>query len=302
MSAIGSQDCPICGTAASIMVGSRTNKVDCSKCGQYEQGIPWSNVADIRHRVLLSGWVREQNASGNVPIVTQEVCKRVATMRLPRLRERAMRALAVIARKYPKAESPGYGPSVEDLELQASSYSTNADDVRNLFHILEHEHLIRTESWGFFLTAKGLLAVDDMAATSSASAQCFVAMSFDASLSAAWTDGFDPGIRAAGFRPVRIDRKDYIGGITDEIMSEIRRSRFVVADYTGQRGGVYFEAGFALGLGLPVIPTCREDEVDKLHFDIRHLNTLPWPTPEELAINLARRVQAVIGEGPDPAA
>ena len=33
-------------------------------------------------------------------------------------------------------------------------------------------------------------------------------------------------------------------------MAEIRRSRFVVADYTGQVNGVYFEAGFALGLGL----------------------------------------------------
>jgi hypothetical protein len=45
-------------------------------------------------------------------------------------------------------------------------------------------------------------------------------------------------------------------------MAEIRRSRFVVADYTGQRNGVYFEAGFGLGLGLVVIPTCRADEVD----------------------------------------
>ena len=33
----------------------------------------------------------------------------------------------------------------------------------------------------------------------------------------------------------------------------------MVCDLTGYRGGVYFEAGFASGLGLPVIYTCRKD-------------------------------------------
>jgi hypothetical protein len=82
-------------------------------------------------------------------------------------------------------------------------------------------------------------------------------------------------------------------------MAEIRRSRFVVADYTGQVNGVYFEAGFALGFGLTVFPTCRADEVSKLHFDIKHLNTLLWNTPAELADGLNRRIRAVIGAGPD---
>ena len=95
------------------------------------------------------------------------------------------------------------------------------------------------------------------------------------------------------------DKKDYVGGISDEIMAEIRRSRFVVADYTGHRNGVYFEAGFALGLGLTVIPTCRDDEISELHFDIKHLNTLGWKTPAELADGLNRRIRAVIGAGPD---
>ena len=82
-------------------------------------------------------------------------------------------------------------------------------------------------------------------------------------------------------------------------MAEIRRSRFVVADYTGQRNNVYFEAGFALGLGLTVIQTCRADEAADLHFDIRHLNTLAWKSPAELAEGLDKRIRAVIGAGPE---
>ena len=84
-------------------------------------------------------------------------------------------------------------------------------------------------------------------------------------------------------------------------MAEIRMSRFVVADYTGQRNGVYFEAGFAAGLGLTIIPTRRADEIDQLHFDIKHLNTLVWKAPTELADTLAKRIRAVIGAGPDAA-
>jgi hypothetical protein len=151
------------------------------------------------------------------------------------------------------------------------------------------------------LTVEGLLAAEELGANGSSSPQGFVAMWFDDSMSDAWLSGFEPGIRAAGYRPRRIDTKEYIGGVSDEIMAEVRRSRFVVADYTGQRNGVYFEAGFAAGLGLTIIPTCRKNEIEKLHFDIKHLNTLDWNTPAELSDKLSKRIRAVIGDGPDTA-
>ena len=149
------------------------------------------------------------------------------------------------------------------------------------------------------LTPKGMLAADEISGSKPSSAQGFVAMWFDSSLSDAWLSGFEPGIRAAGYQPVRIDNEEYVGGITDRIMAEIRRSRFVVTDYTGQVNGVYFEAGFALGLGLTVIPRCCADEVPKSHFDIKHLNTLLWKTPAELADTLSKRIRALIGAGPN---
>jgi hypothetical protein len=63
--------------------------------------------------------------------------------------------------------------------------------------------------------------------------------------------------------------------------------------------GDYFEVGFALGLGLQVIPTCRANEINNLHFDVRHLNTLPWTTSGDLAHNLPKRISAVVGVGPN---
>ena len=71
--------------------------------------------------------------------------------------------------------------------------------------------------------------------------------------------------------------------MADEIIAEIRRSRFLVADFThgedGARGGVYYEAGFANGLGIKVIHTCREDAVRTLHFDTSHINHIVWRSP-----------------------
>ena len=57
-------------------------------------------------------------------------------------------------------------------------------------------------------------------------------------------------------------------------------------------GGVYYEAGFARGLGIPVISTCREDERGKLHFDTRQYNHIFWKAPADLADQLHDRVAA----------
>ena len=114
-----------------------------------------------------------------------------------------------------------------------------------------------------------------------------------------WEHGFDPAIREAGYEPVRIDQKEHVNKIDDEIISEIRRSRFVVADFThghsGARGGVYYEAGFAHGLNIPVIFSCREDVLQRVHFDTRQYNHLVWKTAQELRSKLVNRIAAVIG-------
>jgi nucleoside 2-deoxyribosyltransferase len=145
----------------------------------------------------------------------------------------------------------------------------------------------------------GFIQAEKWKATVTQSAQGFVAMWFDDSTLDAWNNGLQKGISDAGFKPLRINMKEHVNKICDEIIAEIRRSRFVVADYTGQRAGVYYEAGFAAGLGHPVILTCRKNEMDKLHFDIRQYNCIDWQTPEALATRLQVRIEAVIGDGPN---
>jgi nucleoside 2-deoxyribosyltransferase len=78
------------------------------------------------------------------------------------------------------------------------------------------------------------------------------------------------------------------------IVAEIRKSKFLVADFTGHRGGVYFEAGLMMGLGRPVIFTCRDADLSSAHFDTRQYNHIGWTTPAELREKLKRRIEATI--------
>jgi hypothetical protein len=123
-------------------------------------------------------------------------------------------------------------------------------------------------------------------------------MWFDESMNDVWL-AINEGIRAAGYEPLRIDQKQHNNKIDDEILAAIRRSKFVVSDFTKQRGGVYFEAGFARGLNLEVIWLCRQDELKEVHFDTRQYNFIVWETDKlpELSKNLQNRIEATIGRG-----
>src|ERR1035441_3898061 len=126
--------------------------------------------------------------------------------------------------------------------------------------------------------------------------RCFVAMWFSDATRAAYESGIEPAVSEAGFKPIRIDRKEHNNEIPDEIIAEIRNCQFMVADFTGQRAGVYYEAGFAVGLGRTVIWCCRKGEIGKLHFDTNHKNHIDWETPGELRERLYRRIRATILE------
>lgn len=132
--------------------------------------------------------------------------------------------------------------------------------------------------------------------------QCFVAMAFRKDMDSIWGNVIEPAIREAGYKPFRIDREQHVNRIDDEIVAQIRRSRFMVADFTLQRGGVYFESGMMHGLGRKVIWMCHEDELAPekgLHFDIRQFNFLTYSAPDEaIKKQLYDRILAIEGEGP----
>ena len=111
---------------------------------------------------------------------------------------------------------------------------------------------------------------------------------------AAWDDGFRPALESLGFEPVRIDLTHGEDRIDDRIVAEIRRSSIFIGDFTGHRWNVYFEAGFAMGLGIPVVWCCRQSDFEASHFDVNHYQHLRWETPEDLRAQLVNHIAARI--------
>ena len=124
--------------------------------------------------------------------------------------------------------------------------------------------------------------------------RCFVIMWFDPTMDAAYFEGIEPAIRECGFEPRRMKEIEFNEGITDRILAEIRQARFVVADFTGVRPNVYFEAGFAKGLGREVIWCCNQSDKGKLHFDTKHLNHIMWTDIADLKQRLTDRIRATV--------
>lgn len=150
------------------------------------------------------------------------------------------------------------------------------------------------------LTSHGWEFVKTLLQNQSSTKKAFVAMWFSNEVNEAWEKGLFPALDKLGYDPLRIDKKEHNDKIDDHIIAEIRKSGLLIADFTGNRNGVYFEAGFAMGLGIPVIWTCHKGHIDNVHFDTRQYNHIVWETPEELREKLTYRIEATIPNRPKP--
>ncbi len=131
------------------------------------------------------------------------------------------------------------------------------------------------------LTLNGWKWFEDLKRGKSSSRIAFMAMQFgDAELDGIYNDHFKAAVAATGFDLKRVDEGQPAGLIDDQLRVDIRQSRFLIADLTHQNRGAYWEAGFAEGLGKPVIYTCRKDifndKSQGTHFDTNHHLTVVW--------------------------
>ena len=182
------------------------------------------------------------------------------------------------------------------------SWAVNNEELNEITRYLETsiriEQLVRTGH--FKIAPNGWAHLEKLKEINPGSNQCFVALWFDENMNQIYNEALAKAILEAGYKPHRVDQREYNDKIDDEIIAQIRRSRFIVADFTGQRGGVYYEAGFAKGLGLDVIFTCKKDEIEKLHFDVRQYNCIDWEADQltEFVKKLRNRMESVFGHGP----
>jgi len=277
------------GTAVSMLFDESIT----SEMGKLRLG-PWES----RSRANASGYVAENQ---DIRIASDDV-EALVRLRTPSFHERADKLLLTLERETGFAGQELVSP---ESRMVGRAWCLNEAELREVLDFLVATERVRESpelgpEARVTISPEGWAHLEHLRERNPGSPQAFVAMSFDPSLLPLWLDGLEPAIRDAGYNPLRIDRKEHTRKIDDEIVAEIRRSKFLVVDLTGQRQSVYFEAGFALGLGITVIWTCRQDEIADLHFDIRQYNCIAWTDPTELKEPLTNRIRAVFGQGPEP--
>ena len=270
------------------------------------------SVETLRTKARLTTWLVEMRRQGEEwPFVTTSEIEQATIARDLPADERANRLLRGLVNNTGHLGAQLEGDALGLPALAAEAECINMDELIHLIRYLENRGDVEaniietfggTHFYGVVVTTDGHTRVADATQAADPS-QAFVAMWFSPDVDGLYESGIQPGIKAAGYKALRIDKKEDADKIDDAIIAEIRRSRFVVADFThgdeGARGGVYYEAGFAHGLNIPVVFTCRADMISKIHFDTRQYNHITWKEPGDLVEPLRNRILARFGEGPN---
>lgn len=104
-------------------------------------------------------------------------------------------------------------------------------------------------------------------------------------------------IKKMGFEPIIMRDLPLNNYIMPEMLKQISDCRFLVCDLTIPNFGAYFETGYAMGLGRPVILSCSKDVFDSKdtpHFDLHQYNTLTWINLDDLDEKLSHRIKESI--------
>lgn len=305
-------NCSICLNKCTAEINGNTINgyyyyIRCPRCGifrvnSWEYGRWKDDIFTERERSKASSRVRELGEGVHISHAQENYLFRANDLTVL---EKTDRLLLEIQKK-----TNFVGETVEiassNFHLMAKVWALSWDEMKGLLHILDQKFWIgfRSEiskpTVDVFIKEGGWERLDELRAKNIESSQGFVAMWFDQQVNHIYSECIGPAIEQAGYQPLRIDKKEYAGKIDDEIIMQIRRSRFLIADFTGHRGGVYYEAGFAHGLGIKVFFSCRDDYFKDLHFDISHYNCIRWfpDKLQEYKNALAVRIEAELGKGP----
>ena len=305
------QTCPICKLTDNRIVRENTGdwaeliRINCPRCKNFILTFE-ALIASGGSQVpipKLSAWIRDFNERGSgIPEIYQESLEEIPAS-LPDYspREKQIKLLQNIERK---TEYPGQTVKIIPKYDIPLAWASAEEELRYYVQSLIDRNLIQKMSQeigpvplSVAITADGWDYLEQLERHIEDRTQAFVAMSFSEDLKSIWEGPIYRAIKKAGYKPYRVDAEPHSDRIDVKIISEIKNSRFVVADVTEQKRGVYFEAGYAQGLGLPVIWCVRKDDLDNVHFDTRQYNHIVWETADDLETQLYDFICAIIGKG-----
>ena len=307
--------CLICGTSG---LTEHPNLGDylsysCPRCGEVSLSGTVVAVLDNRlgdsaiKRAKLAHFFRRRNAKDGLarPVSTHQL-DAILAHPLPRPREQADLLIRLLAERGDESFGPLH------LSFERQGYAIGSATVEAFSMIVDHlfsKQFLAGEIKRFLgsnepfsllgLTFSGWERYEQLRTSTLVYRRAFVAMKFgDETLNGDLDSTLRPAVQRAGFELRKLDDEPKAGLIDNRLRAEIQASDFVIADLSHDNLGAYWEAGYAEGLGKPVIYTCEKAKFTeaKTHFDTNHHTTIIWDTGNlgETARQLTATIRATL--------
>ena len=105
-------------------------------------------------------------------------------------------------------------------------------------------------------------------------------------------DSFEQVTTALGYRCTRVTQANAGERILPDILDRIRRAAFTIVDLTDLRPNVFYELGYADGLGKKVVVTAKDGT--ELPFDVKDIPAIMWNGQKQLKEDLRARIMEIM--------
>jgi hypothetical protein len=252
---------------------------------------------DIIRRSKMSHALRRAQASpgfGKIQIRDADLASYWAVERLPDPVEAAQNLVLWLGEHQHFAHryaTPNRDMLAAQIGLPIETSGGDAATFGWLFSMFEKRGWFRTgqgsaDQLQVQLTPEGWEQYAELSQKRTDGRNAFMAMKFgDADLDWMVENCFKPAVARTGFILRKLTDEQPAGLIDNQIRAALLSSRFVIADLSHANLGAYWEAGYAEGLGRPVIYTCESSvwEQKKTHFDTSHMVTVIWEKTKSAA-------------------
>lgn len=299
--------CPICGkhSNGNYIIVDEIDKngyktVNCSKCGNFQLNEDVIQTYNYIFYYKLACWIREQNDYfGNSPKINKEMIENLLNIKDKKIKEKfdlMMNYLNLLNDSRWLDENilvKCWMKNTNDLDLLIKKAIKD-----NLIEAQEGKLVTREYQYPSFknLTFDGLEYVENLKNPNQSSKNIFVAFNFEDDLNEVFNVHLNKAITENGFNYVVVnqDNVEHNKSINDEIIVKLKSSRIVIADFTNHRNSVYFEAGFAMGMNIPIIWTCQDGHDKEMSFDTRQFPHIIWKNKDDLVKQVIDRIKVIL--------
>jgi len=298
--------CQICNNISSpLPVFENRKPIKCKICGCYSliDTFMLDIYEDKSNFYKVSSWIREKNdeceknGTKKYPALDKEYFDKILGMREKSIQEKFDLMMINLSLLKESKEL--------NLLFRTRCWFSNNEEFKINFQQAIDKHLIegsfletsRSSHAQFIrITFDGRKYIESLDQPNKSSKKIFCAFNFTDEIKKIFDSSVRDAIEELGYiyTIVTLDTTKHDQTINDEIIAKLKSSKIVIADFTNQRNSVYFEAGFAMGMKIPVIWTCKKDPDEKLSFDTRQFPHIYWKDGEDLKQQILNRIKVMV--------